>query len=156
VILELALAALVGAAVALAVAAAVRARSAVVEDIFDARLEAEIDRARRYEHSVALVSLGIGPDAAVNRVPASPAVRTTDAAGLRNGRLVLMLPQADRACALATVDRFAPALGPWIDSPRLAFFPEDGVTVAALLDVLDGSSVQGVRGRLDAPQPLRD
>ena len=98
----------------------------------------EFERARRYDHPLALVSIacprGADPDAVVGLIATH--LRRLDSAWIDAHRVLVLLPESDRTRAEALVGRLI-ALEPEVvvlDHVRLAAFPEDALTSAALLD----------------------
>ena len=105
-------------------------------EVFEARLEAELDHAHRYRHRVALASLSFNGDAAVVEAMAR-SIRAMDLAGDFGGdQFALLLPRLAHDEAEAAIRRL-------IDEARLlradiragiAIAPEDGRTVDELLE----------------------
>ncbi|MFQ5558063.1 MAG: sugar transferase [Acidimicrobiales bacterium] len=111
-------------------------------------LSVELDRARRYERSVAVVRVGscLGPaDVAAARVSlprdAAHTMRATDVSICVGDDLYIVLPETGREGALALITRLEREIGPR-PSPDdgVAVFPDDGITAPALLEKCRSSS----------------
>ena len=132
---------------------------------FDAQLDAEMARAVRYEHPLALLLCDLNGfkqlnddhghaagDIALERVGAAlqATVRTVDSAFRIGGdEFAVLLPQTDRAEALAVIDRISAALqhdleiGSVTATFGLAVHPEDGGDPHRLVRTADARHVRG-------------
>lgn len=99
----------------------------------DHLLVTELDRSRRYGHSLTLVSVRC--DQAIGLEVVSR-LRTTDRAWWTGGRLYLLLVETDRDEAVRFVRRLEGLVGP--ETVRRASFPTDAVTTEGLYACLDG------------------
>jgi hypothetical protein len=110
-------------------------------------LRRELDRSRRFGHQFVLMRMarvhraGDGEIDLVHKLPAR--LRTIDSVWGVRKHVFVLLPEADRAVALALVSRLrreAPGLLP--ADVRLAAFPADGLTGGALLELLGKPAAQ--------------
>ena len=112
-------------------------------------LHRELYRSRRYDRPLAL----IGVPHPANGEPAalSALVRSIDRVWAENGRVYLLLPEANRAMGEALLARLEQhrELGVRQEDARLAVFPEDGLTTGALLEAVQapGAEAAGGNGR---------
>ena len=98
----------------------------------------EFERSRRYDHPRALVALGVprgsDPELVLGRVATH--LRRLDTAWLDGIRILVLLPEADRTKAESLVSRLLASEPDHVrlEDVRIAAFPEDALTSAALLD----------------------
>ena len=101
-------------------------------------LSVELDRARRYEHPMALVRVGswVGAaDGLFGSHGVASLVRSNDAWIFIGDDLYVVLPETDRDGARALTARLVSELGPHASrDDGVAVFPTDGVTTGALLE----------------------
>ena len=117
------------------------------------RLASEFDRARRYEHQLALLKV-----APAGHYDLADMVRSCDTTVHVNGDLYLVLPETDRAGAAELLGRLgvtaSSAIADDSPAPGIAVFPDDGITPAALLAECSGAGAHP-RRRLDLTRPRR-
>ncbi len=128
------------------------AGSSIVTDLAD-----ELDRARRHRRSLAIVKFSVpGSDDDAERMLAEmrPQLRSADRPHRVDAEVVVVLPDTDRAGASHFVERVVARSGQ-IARTDTVIFPDDAVTVGAMLAQLEGGrSVFGmpaqVAGAADA------
>jgi hypothetical protein len=115
-------------------------------------LARELDRSRRFSRSFSLIQIGLddhGDGEAVRRrvERLSRSVRSIDYSWTSESALYVLLPETDGAAAMMLGTRIRET-SPELMPERIAMvtFPEDGITVGALLEALD-------RGPKDSIQP---
>jgi hypothetical protein len=112
------------------------------EDVWDA-LHREVDRSRRHGHELALLRLAPSPadpattGAILDRLRAT--VRSVDSAWADGDDIVLLLPECDRDAAERFLARLREALPGALGRVRVACFPADGLTAAALRESIAGA-----------------
>lgn len=114
------------------------------EDAFRQALRRELERGRRYCRPFALVRVPLAPPARSRSIlsrrrrptMAQDLLRSTDTAWMADGALYLLLPESDRASAEQFVHRLATAVDLSTSEAVTVVFPDDGVTIAALLEAL--------------------
>lgn len=124
-------------------------------------LRRELDRARRHRRTFAIIRLPIVDqlrllDDATDGIADATLralgtmLRVTDWAWVHDGAVLVLLPEADRATAVAFLDRARVAAPERFAGPAgIALFPDDGVTSGALLDAAENDLL----GR-DLPTPM--
>jgi hypothetical protein len=127
----------------------------------------ELDRSRRFERRFALLRMPHVESASADSDQGDPAtgdgllgtirlvVRSIDEAWLADGSLYLLLPEASRASASHLVNRLRSILPDpaALNRIELAEFPEDGLTMGAVLAGLRPMTVLGERGAVRLVQP---
>lgn len=111
-------------------------RRAVADDFVD-WIDAEIDRARRYGHEVALLRMSAPLEAAGDVDPAlelEACLRTLDRWWLDDGHLLVLAPETSRDGAEHIAHRLALRLGVGLGAARIAVFPTDALTRHALVE----------------------
>ncbi len=100
-------------------------------------LAGEIDRARRHRRPLAVVRLDVSVDGDVNEVQRrlGPQLRSADRLRRVDDALVAVLPDTDRAGVDHLLERVVAEHGPLARTAAVVF-PEDGLTVGALLSRL--------------------
>lgn len=119
-----------------------RSRATDSEDLdFWASLDHELERARRYEHPVALVRLttsepqGFGAD---DIVRLRSFLRSSDRMSVTSHDAIVLAPETDSAGATHLVGRLRDGLGGFATTTRVAGFPEDALTRHALVRSITG------------------
>jgi hypothetical protein len=105
----------------------------------------ELMRARRHETPLALVRLpdavaGGGSDARRRIAAARRHLRRIDVVWVRGRDVVLVLPETDGVTAATVIERLrslVPSVLAGVE-PKIAAFPEDGLTAGALLAAIEG------------------
>jgi hypothetical protein len=102
----------------------------------NALLRHEVDRSRRHDHPLALVRLPVSDGQALTRAYREVAAlkRSVDVVWVESRDVFVLLPEADRTGAKGFLARVRAAASPALAlaEVRLACFPEDGLTPAAL------------------------
>ena len=118
------------------------------------RLDEDLERARRFGHTLAVVCLDIGSEA-VDRaqwsIVASDKLRLIDFVAWRSpAQLTLLLPDLDREEVETLLLGILGALGAAASSVRSAYalFPEDGVDGPSLLSAAEHAARRGTPGQL--------
>lgn len=101
---------------------------------FAERIRLEIERCRRYERPFALSMFSGLPTDAARRLDVPP-FRTTDAATVVDGRLLVLWSEVDEHGAAVAATRLAETFR--LRSAATVAFPADGLTLPALVDRLD-------------------
>lgn len=114
------------------------------ESLADA-VNREIDRSRRYRHSLALLRLtsAVGSNL--------PQLRATDRVFAAEEATFLVLPETDRAGAVRALSRIAPAGDMRMDATTFVF-PADALTSRALLRAVQSGAAKTGRGEA-GPEP---
>ena len=103
-------------------------------------LEAEVERARRFDLWLAVVAIQPGNAQADGIVQSiRPHLRSIDVVTLRSGGVALILPGTDRVAAHTAVERLrANGLLEGAMAPTTVVFPDDASTIGGLAVALDG------------------
>ena len=124
-------------------------------------LRRELDRSRRYERRFAVLAATlIGELREEDRTRLSRAVesslRTSDVFCIAERRIYLMLPEADANAAQQAFERISELEPSAVDelSLAIAVFPDDGVTMGALLALLRNADVARRRRMSQIDRPL--
>jgi lipopolysaccharide/colanic/teichoic acid biosynthesis glycosyltransferase len=122
--------------------------------LFVDHLAREFDRSRRHGRTFTLARWEFASSAeAVSATRAmTDLLRQTDVLARSKDRVFLLLPETDRDCARLLVKRLSEEVGD-TEEPTLVSYPEQGVTVGALLEALGGPKVGG---RAVVSEPLLD
>lgn len=105
----------------------------------------ELDRARRHERPLAVIR--ISPPADTSRSEAdrkrelARQLRSVDRAWIDGDDIYILLPESDSAAGQAMLSRIGRLGSSWVGEARMAAFPDDGITTAALLAALRGRPV---------------
>ena len=114
------------------------------DPMFRRRLRWEIDRCRRHGRCFSLVLLPTRHAGQTQRTlrALESELRSIDSVDVGPHGVMALLPETDRSAARAVVERTTALLPAEIDGTHtsVATFPDDGVTVGALMDVLGSGS----------------
>ncbi len=127
---------------------------------FRSALRAELERSRRYDRAFVLVRAPLpeSPDAGRDATVAElrTMLRGSDLLCLAERHVYLLVPEADRIAGDLLVARIHERVGEGVTSTGLAMvaFPEDGLTLGALLGSLRGGTAD--QHRLLGHIPRRD
>lgn len=101
-------------------------------------LDMELERARRYDHTVSIIRVTTGEgrfDTSANQLRC---LRAMDHSTSLGDELWVLAPETDTGGAEALVDRLSHELGHRDLSVRVASFPLDGITRHALIEHIEG------------------
>lgn len=120
---------------------------------------AELERARRYDHGVALLQL-LGGDLRVegrslrsrDHAEAGLVLRRTDTAWGDPGRVQVLVPEVTPWQLDGMLGRLRGQLGPAVEV-RAACFPDDGLTLGALVRALEAPAPSPAARDVDAVAP---
>ena len=119
-------------------------------------LERELQRSRRFRRPLSLVRArprADGESAALASEFRS-AAREVDQVWDSGGAVIVVLAEADAAAARAFVGRVChPISGQLAEEPSIATFPDDGLTLSALLGTLHGVATERVEAPSVQPPP---
>lgn len=114
------------------------------DPLFGQRLAWELDRCRRHERCFSLVLLPIRHAGQTQETLRTlrGSLRSIDSLDIGPRGVMALLPETDRSAAQVVARRAAGLLPVEVDGSllRVAGFPEDGVTIGALMEVLSSGS----------------
>ena len=122
----------------------------------------EVDRSRRHRHELVLVRLGPATRARGDRrlvlgaaAALRAAIRSVDVLWVADETIFLLLPETDRADAEGLLCRLGGVVADLApDGPRLACFPQDGLTANALRAAVGARAVTPTALPVGAPQAI--
>lgn len=123
-------------------------------DIWTA-LDDELERARRYDHAVALIRLSTTDDGGIDPTRAAELptrLRASDRIAVSAHDAVVVAPETDPEGATRLAGRLCAQLGPPACDTRIACFPHDALTRHALLQAVNRARTRPTprrRPRLD-------
>jgi hypothetical protein len=121
------------------------------------RVRLEIDRARRQGGSLVVVRFSLATSPSLRSAwslaqRAEQSLRGTDAVWCETRSLVLMLPGTDRDSAQAGIGRVVNGLDAQLSgAPVVVSFPEDVLTLGAMMDLVHPPRVASVVAKLNLP-----
>jgi hypothetical protein len=119
-------------------------------------LERELQRSRRFRRPLSLVRARPRADgeSATLANALRAAAREVDQVWESGGAVIAVLAEADAAAARAFADRVCrPISSQLAEPPSIATFPDDGLTLSALLSVLHGLPTERIEAPSVEPPP---